>query len=80
LNARAIVAGGGRVIKWLGLVGSMLLSAGARWPAHAQNVETTIVKLSQDIAYKGLPGAPQRFSAVLPSPVCTSIASNFYGA
>jgi quercetin dioxygenase-like cupin family protein len=35
-----------------------LCTAGA-WPAHAQNVDTSIVKLPQDIAYKGLPGGPQ---------------------
>ena len=36
-----------------------LCPAGAWWPAHAQNVDTGIVKLPQDITYKGLPGAPQ---------------------
>ncbi len=36
-----------------------LCTAGAWWPAHAQNVDTSIVKLPQDITYKGLPGAPQ---------------------
>jgi quercetin dioxygenase-like cupin family protein len=36
-----------------------LCMAGAWWPAHAQNVDTSIVKLPQDIIYKGLPGAPQ---------------------
>src|SRR5262245_23088843 len=36
-----------------------LCTAGACWPAHAQNVDTSIVKLPQDITYKGLPGAPQ---------------------
>jgi hypothetical protein len=35
-----------------------LCTAGAWWPAHAQNVDTSIVKLPQDITYKGLPGAP----------------------
>jgi len=34
-------------------------TAGAWWPAHAQNTDTSIVKLPQDITYKGLPGAPQ---------------------
>jgi hypothetical protein len=28
-------------------------------PTHAQNAETSVVKLPQDIIYKGLPGAPQ---------------------
>jgi quercetin dioxygenase-like cupin family protein len=28
-------------------------------PTHAQNAETTVVQLPQDIVYKGLPGAPQ---------------------
>src|SRR3954467_8032662 len=28
-------------------------------PTHAQNAETTVVRLPQDIVYKGLPGAPQ---------------------
>jgi len=36
-----------------------LYTAGAWWPAHAQTVDTGIVKLPQDITYKGLPGAPQ---------------------
>jgi quercetin dioxygenase-like cupin family protein len=38
---------------------SVLCAAEACWPAHAQNVDTSIVKLPQDITYKGLPGAPQ---------------------
>src|SRR5882672_1757061 len=28
-------------------------------PTHAQNTDTSVVKLPQDIVYKGLPGAPQ---------------------
>src|SRR6266478_4367574 len=28
-------------------------------PTHAQNVHTGVVKLPQDIIYKGLPGSPQ---------------------
>jgi quercetin dioxygenase-like cupin family protein len=36
-----------------------LSTAGAWWPAHAQSADTSIVKLPQDITYKGLPGAPQ---------------------
>jgi uncharacterized membrane protein YphA (DoxX/SURF4 family) len=36
-----------------------LCTAGAWWPAHAQNADTSIVKLPHDITYKGLPGAPQ---------------------
>ena len=28
-------------------------------PTHAQNAETNVVRLPQDIVYKGLPGAPQ---------------------
>src|SRR5258708_39670981 len=28
-------------------------------PTHAQNAETAVVRLPQDIVYKGLPGAPQ---------------------
>src|SRR5262245_1949042 len=56
---RMKITGASSTSKWLGLLGSMLLSAGAWGPAHAQNVETSIVKLPQDIAYKGLPGAPQ---------------------
>ena len=36
-----------------------LYTAGAALPAHAQNADTRIVKLPQDITYKGLPGAPQ---------------------
>jgi quercetin dioxygenase-like cupin family protein len=61
------ITGASSSSKWLGLLGSMLLvpvifalcTAGAWWPAHAQNVDTSIVKLPQDITYKGLPGAPQ---------------------
>jgi hypothetical protein len=55
-----------------------LCTAGVWWPARAQNVDTSIVKLPQDITYKGLPGAPQHVTllATLPSPVCTSTASN----
>ena len=36
-----------------------LCTAGTWWPAHAQNVDTSTVKLPQDITYKGLPGGPQ---------------------
>ena len=33
----------------------------AAWaPARAQTAETSVVKLPQDIVYKGLPGAPQQ--------------------
>jgi hypothetical protein len=61
------ITGASSSSKWLGLLGSMLLApvifalctAGAWWPAHAQNVDTSIVELPQDITYKGLPGAPQ---------------------
>ena len=36
------------------------LCAAAAWaPARAQTVETSVVKLPQDIVYEGLPGAPQ---------------------
>jgi quercetin dioxygenase-like cupin family protein len=32
----------------------------ATWPpAHAQTVETSVVKIPQDVVYKGPPGAPQ---------------------
>ena len=49
--------------KLLGLLGSMILApvifalctAGAWWPAHAQNVDTSIVKLPHNIFYKGFP-------------------------
>jgi len=33
--------------------------AGVSAPAHAQDADTSVVKLPQDIIYKGLPGAPQ---------------------
>ena len=36
-----------------------LCTAGACWPAHAQNADASIVKLPGDITYKGPPGAPQ---------------------
>ena len=36
-----------------------LCTAGGWWPAHAQSTDTSVVKLPQDITYKGLPGAPQ---------------------
>jgi quercetin dioxygenase-like cupin family protein len=36
-----------------------LCTAGGWSPVHAQNTATSIVKLPQDITYKGLPGAPQ---------------------
>src|SRR5260221_11470852 len=36
------------------------ICAGGVWaPAHAQNVDTSVVKLPQDIVSKGLSGAPQ---------------------
>jgi len=35
----------------------------AAWaPARAQTVETSVVKVPQDIVYKGLPGAPQHIT------------------
>src|SRR5262249_717660 len=34
-------------------------TAGACWPAHAQNADASIVKLPGDVTYKGPPGAPQ---------------------
>ena len=43
-------------------IASLLLAtcaAGVLAPAHAQNAETSVVKLPQDVIYKGLPGAPQ---------------------
>jgi quercetin dioxygenase-like cupin family protein len=36
-----------------------ICAAGVWAPAHAQNVDTSVVKLPQDIVYKGLSGAPQ---------------------
>jgi quercetin dioxygenase-like cupin family protein len=36
-----------------------LSTAEAWWPAHAQSADTGVVKLPQDITYKGLPGTPQ---------------------
>src|SRR5437660_3259661 len=36
-----------------------ICAAGAWVPAHAQNADASVVKLPQDIIYKGLPGAPQ---------------------
>jgi hypothetical protein len=39
-----------------------LCTAGAWWPAHAQNLDISIVKLPQHITYKGLPGAPQHLT------------------
>src|SRR5882757_9797822 len=36
-----------------------ICAAGMWVPAHAQNAETSVVKLPQDVIYKGLPGAPQ---------------------
>jgi hypothetical protein len=42
--------------------------------------DSSIVKLPQDITSKGSREArnTSRFSATLPSPACTSTASNFY--
>ena len=38
----------------------MGLCTTATWAsAHAQPVETSVVRMPQDIAYKALPGAPQ---------------------
>ena len=43
-------------------------------PARAQNADTSVLKLPQDIIYKGLPGAPQHvtlFGKLFPTwPVC----------
>src|SRR5438094_8361275 len=36
-----------------------ICAAGVWAPAHAQNADTSVVKLRQDIVSKGLPGAPQ---------------------
>src|SRR5258706_16029245 len=36
-----------------------ICAAGVWAPAHAQNVDTSDVKLPPDIVYKGLSGAPQ---------------------
>jgi len=36
-----------------------ICAAGLWAPAYAQTLDTSIVKLPQDITYKGLPGAPQ---------------------
>jgi hypothetical protein len=36
-----------------------ICAAGVWAPAHAQNADTSVVKVPQDIIYKGLPGAPQ---------------------
>ena len=36
-----------------------ICAAGAWAPAHSQSADTSVVKLPQDIVYKGLPGAPQ---------------------
>ena len=49
-------------------------------PAHAQNVDTGVVRFPQDIIYKGLPGAPQHatlFGETRRSPVCTSTVLGF---
>src|SRR5712691_9729080 len=35
-----------------------ICAAGVWAPAHAQNADTSVVKLPQDIVYKGLSGAP----------------------
>ena len=35
-----------------------LCTPAALAPARAQTVETSVVKVPQDIVYKGLPGAP----------------------
>jgi len=43
-------------------IASLLLAicaAGAWAHAHAQNADTSVVMLPQDIVYTGLPGAPQ---------------------
>jgi len=39
-----------------------LCTAGAWWPGRAQNLDISIVKLSQDITRKRLPGAPQHLT------------------
>jgi len=36
-----------------------ICAAGVWAPAHAQNADASVVKLPQDIVYKGLSGAPQ---------------------
>ena len=44
---------------WTACLLLALGTAGAWWSAHAQSADSSIVKLPQDITYKGLPGAPQ---------------------
>jgi hypothetical protein len=53
-----------------------ICAAGVWAPAHAQNADTSVVKLPQDT--KGFPEHRnmRRCSATLPSPGCTSTASN----
>jgi hypothetical protein len=54
------------------------LCATAAWaPTRAQTVDTSLVKVPQDIVYKGFPGAPQHVTLFGRSPDSTSIASNF---
>src|SRR5947207_9818452 len=36
-----------------------ICAAGVWAPAHAQDADISVVRLPQDIVYKGLPGAPQ---------------------
>src|SRR2546423_8208880 len=53
-----------------------ICAAGVWAPAHAQNADTSVVKLPQDIVYKGLPGAPKHATLFGDSSHCTSPASN----
>ena len=41
-----------------------LCMAGTGTSAFAQNADTSVVKLPQDIVYKGLPGAPQHVTLI----------------
>ena len=43
-----------------------ICAAGVWAPAHAQNADTSVVKLPQDIVYKGLSGAPQHVLIIAP--------------
>ena len=53
-----------------------LCMVGVWAPAHAQNVDTGVVRFPQDIIYKGLAGSPQHVT-LFGDPFCTSTALNF---
>ena len=55
-------------MKWRLILYFALWVIGAYNTAWAQNLDTSVVKLPEDVGYKGLPGAPQHVTLFGDSP------------